>query len=285
MASIVQFEWTGRHGPSVRPGLLAMLDTSHTIVALAGPFSSFPAGACAHRRALECAAAGRPDLGLAWAQHALAAYRREMAIEPIARLRVHELMMRVRQDGTESGESSELLEIVQRLNRLDRLESLAAPHELRDAREVLAQWIEYGVVAAPPAAALESQPVPHWPRPDRFTLGPASLYCVAAIRCSAIVHSRKGAMTVDSVSARRIERTGEVLQRVRDEVGRAVVGQRAMVDRLLIGLLTGGHVLLEGVPGLAKTLAVSSLAAGARAAVSGASSSRPTCCPPTSPGR
>jgi MoxR-like ATPase len=48
--------------------------------------------------------------------------------------------------------------------------------------------------------------------------------------------------------------------RVRDEVGRAVVGQRAMLDRLLIGLLTGGHVLLEGLPGLAKTLAVSSLA-------------------------
>ena len=67
-------------------------------------------------------------------------------------------------------------------------------------------------------------------------------------------------MTVDQVSARRIERAGECLIRVRDEVGRAVVGQRAMVDRLLIGLLTGGHVLLEGLPGLAKTLAVSSLA-------------------------
>jgi MoxR-like ATPase len=48
---------------------------------------------------------------------------------------------------------------------------------------------------------------------------------------------------------------------VRTEVARAVVGQQAMVDRLLVGLLTGGHVLLEGVPGLAKTLAVSSLAA------------------------
>jgi MoxR-like ATPase len=66
--------------------------------------------------------------------------------------------------------------------------------------------------------------------------------------------------TVDQASARRIERAGETLSRVRDEVGRAVVGQKAMVDRLLIGLLTGGHVLLEGVPGLAKTLAVSSLA-------------------------
>ena len=68
-------------------------------------------------------------------------------------------------------------------------------------------------------------------------------------------------MTVDAQATRRIERAGEILTRVRDEVGRAVVGQRAMVDRLLIGLLTGGHVLLEGVPGLAKTLAVSSLAA------------------------
>ncbi len=67
-------------------------------------------------------------------------------------------------------------------------------------------------------------------------------------------------MTVDPASARRIERAGETLSRVREEVARAVVGQKAMLDRLLIGLLTGGHVLLEGVPGLAKTLAVSSLA-------------------------
>ncbi len=44
------------------------------------------------------------------------------------------------------------------------------------------------------------------------------------------------------------------------EISRAIVGQRYMVERLLIGLLGGGHVLLEGVPGLAKTLTVSSLA-------------------------
>ena len=61
-------------------------------------------------------------------------------------------------------------------------------------------------------------------------------------------------------SARRIESAGEVLGKVRGEVARAVVGQRDMVDRLLVGLLTGGHVLLEGVPGLAKTLAIRSLA-------------------------
>ena len=67
-------------------------------------------------------------------------------------------------------------------------------------------------------------------------------------------------MTVDMQTARRIERAGETLGRVREEVGRVIVGQHTMIDRLLIGLLTGGHVLLEGVPGLAKTLAANSLA-------------------------
>ena len=50
------------------------------------------------------------------------------------------------------------------------------------------------------------------------------------------------------------------------EVAKRVVGQEAMLERLLIGLLTGGHILLEGVPGLAKTLAVSSLAETIRVA-------------------
>ena len=44
------------------------------------------------------------------------------------------------------------------------------------------------------------------------------------------------------------------------EVGKVLVGQRPLIDRLLIGLLTGGHILLEGVPGLAKTLAVRTVA-------------------------
>jgi MoxR-like ATPase len=48
--------------------------------------------------------------------------------------------------------------------------------------------------------------------------------------------------------------------RVLEQVGRRVVGQDYMVERLMIGLLTGGHVLLEGVPGLAKTLTVKTLA-------------------------
>src|ERR1700755_3447989 len=47
---------------------------------------------------------------------------------------------------------------------------------------------------------------------------------------------------------------------LREEMGRVIVGQKHLLDRLLIALLTNGHVLLEGVPGLAKTLAVKTLA-------------------------
>src|SRR5687767_15726205 len=51
-----------------------------------------------------------------------------------------------------------------------------------------------------------------------------------------------------------------MIQKVIAEVGKRVVGQNYMVERLMISLLTGGHVLLEGVPGLAKTLTVRTLA-------------------------
>jgi MoxR-like ATPase len=57
----------------------------------------------------------------------------------------------------------------------------------------------------------------------------------------------------------KIQYQAGFIDRLRDEVGRVIVGQHAMLDRLLIGLLTNGHVLLEGVPGLAKTLAIKSL--------------------------
>jgi MoxR-like ATPase len=52
----------------------------------------------------------------------------------------------------------------------------------------------------------------------------------------------------------------ERIQLVYEEMGKVVVGQRYMINRLLIGLLTNGHILLEGVPGLAKTLTVNTLA-------------------------
>jgi MoxR-like ATPase len=57
-----------------------------------------------------------------------------------------------------------------------------------------------------------------------------------------------------------IQASRDVAKRITRELHKRIVGQDEMIERLLIGLLTGGHVLLEGVPGLAKTLTVRSLA-------------------------
>jgi MoxR-like ATPase len=53
-----------------------------------------------------------------------------------------------------------------------------------------------------------------------------------------------------------VQRESAFTDAILHEVGKVIVGQEAMIERILIGLLTGGHVLLEGVPGLAKTLTV-----------------------------
>ncbi|MEQ1504154.1 MAG: AAA family ATPase [Myxococcota bacterium] len=66
-------------------------------------------------------------------------------------------------------------------------------------------------------------------------------------------------MTVEAIEA-RVAEIAPMLERTRAEIGRVLVGQRYLVDGLLIGLLCDGHVLLEGVPGLAKTTAVKALA-------------------------
>lgn len=58
----------------------------------------------------------------------------------------------------------------------------------------------------------------------------------------------------------KIDKSSAFIDDIYSELDKVIVGQRYMVDRLLIGLLADGHVLLEGVPGLAKTLTVSSLA-------------------------
>lgn len=58
----------------------------------------------------------------------------------------------------------------------------------------------------------------------------------------------------------RIQRESSFVDLINIEMGKVIVGQKQMVERLLIGLLSNGHILLEGVPGLAKTLAITSLA-------------------------
>ncbi|HVR30363.1 MAG TPA: AAA family ATPase [Thermoanaerobaculia bacterium] len=57
-----------------------------------------------------------------------------------------------------------------------------------------------------------------------------------------------------------IEERGHLLERVRQEVGKLVVGQRELIDRLLLALIADGHLLVEGLPGLAKTTAIKALA-------------------------
>ena len=58
------------------------------------------------------------------------------------------------------------------------------------------------------------------------------------------------------VEQEKIKNEASWVELLKSEIGRVIVGQKYLVDRLIIGLLANGHVLLEGVPGLAKTLAV-----------------------------
>lgn len=64
---------------------------------------------------------------------------------------------------------------------------------------------------------------------------------------------------LDEMNA-RIQEDSSLIQQILDEAGKIIVGQRNLLERLIIGLLCNGHILLEGVPGLAKTTAIASLA-------------------------
>ena len=63
-----------------------------------------------------------------------------------------------------------------------------------------------------------------------------------------------------SKASNKIAEQGELVNRIRDEVGKVIVGQEKLIDRLILALVANGHILLEGVPGLAKTLSVNTLA-------------------------
>ena len=73
-------------------------------------------------------------------------------------------------------------------------------------------------------------------------------------------------MTVDVLQlGKTVENEQVILNRIREEIGRVIVGQSELIDRLLIALLCNNHVLIEGVPGLAKTLTITTLAKTIRA--------------------
>lgn len=63
----------------------------------------------------------------------------------------------------------------------------------------------------------------------------------------------------------KITQSGQFIDKLKEEIGHVIIGQQQMLDRLLTGLLSNGHVLLEGVPGLAKTLTIKSLSQAIRA--------------------
>jgi MoxR-like ATPase len=65
---------------------------------------------------------------------------------------------------------------------------------------------------------------------------------------------------------KKIQKESVFVDKIDEEIGKVIVGQKYMIDRLLIGLLANGHVLLEGVPGLAKTLTVRTLSAAIQTA-------------------
>ena len=65
---------------------------------------------------------------------------------------------------------------------------------------------------------------------------------------------------VPTIAPEKIAQAGEIIGRIKFEVGKAVVGQEAVIEQVLIALIASGHVLLEGVPGLGKTLLVRALA-------------------------
>ena len=66
--------------------------------------------------------------------------------------------------------------------------------------------------------------------------------------------------SLPSIDSEKLQQATRVLTALRAEIGKAVVGQQAVVDQTLIALIAGGHVLIEGVPGLGKTLLVKALA-------------------------
>ena len=69
------------------------------------------------------------------------------------------------------------------------------------------------------------------------------------------------AVDVGSGINRTVQEESRFVQDLTGEIGKVIVGQQYLIERLLIGLLADGHLLLRGVPGLAKTLAVRTLAA------------------------
>ncbi|OGF15315.1 MAG: hypothetical protein A2W00_06955 [Candidatus Eisenbacteria bacterium RBG_16_71_46] len=105
-------------------------------------------GRSLHRAALQALTRGRLEEAWTLFERGAARYRAQLQIEPLARLRVHQLIARVRAGLSHHEESALALEVDRRLARLERIESLEPPFELVDARRLLATW-QSSPMAAP----------------------------------------------------------------------------------------------------------------------------------------
>ena len=102
--------------------------------------SLFDGGAGLHRRALHAAHSGRLPHAERLFEAAAENYRRELDVEALARLRIHQMMARVLAGADPEAQAQNTLEIERRLCRIERIESPHPPFEMVDARSVLASW-------------------------------------------------------------------------------------------------------------------------------------------------
>jgi len=125
----------------------------------------------------------------------------------------------------------------------------------------LAHRLNASLLAAEPARAVLRQSGRFWQNSVIIAFRRPGLCRRAStelVEDKPVMPTKNGAIDVKAINEKVREESGFV-QRIREQIRRVIVGQQVMIDRLLVGLLANGHVLLEGVPGLAKTMAVTTL--------------------------
>lgn len=133
-----------------------MFDSRH-LWTLATRIPQAFSGIALHRWALEAIHRGGYDAADRLFEAAASRYRVELAVEPLARLRVHQMIARVRALDNPERETELSLEVERLLTRLDRIESLEPPFELVDAGSLLATWLGSCPASRAPGSLAESR--------------------------------------------------------------------------------------------------------------------------------
>src|SRR5450755_132954 len=97
-----------------------------------------------------------------------------------------------------------------------------------------------------------------WPPRSPNSNGRDAPSCPPPARPDPLTHSTADPMS--TIDTQELAEAGRHLQLLRDEIGKAMVGQSDAIEQLLVALVASGHVLIEGVPGLGKTLLARALA-------------------------